>query len=246
MVFRLTTGFGHRKRFSHRRSKFPSGGLAHRRVIQQRVGELQSNQVVTLGVRDPDRSSTDHAGGFGKGCGCGQGCTGDFKRNLRRERQRTTHRNQGASGGNVQGGGELEELFSLFIPAADEYWDCQWQTCPSATLCFRLSSIQSSPLETNVRPEAPHLGGQTAYTTGKTPHERPANGGRFHENYHITTGTFGVYFRLLYAHRSDLSPVLKSLQLQAFSSPYPFACISVDREKGMSYHLGIPAFIQAC
>jgi hypothetical protein len=219
MAFRLTTGFGHGKRFSHRRSKFPSAGLARGGVIHKRVRKLQSNQVVTLGMGDPERSSADRAGSFGKARrGC-QRRTGDFERNLRRERERPTHRNQRSSSRNVQGGGKLEELFSLFIPATDEYWDCQWQTWPLAALCFRLASVQSIPLDTSVRPESPHLGGQTTHPIWETSHERPANKGRFRENYRSTAAIVYGYFRFYFPHESRLPPVLNGLQLQAFSSP---------------------------
>src|SRR5207237_7141817 len=38
-----------------------------------------------------------------------------------------------------------------------------------------LRRFNPAPLETNVRPKVPHLGGQTAHASGKTSYEKPAN-----------------------------------------------------------------------
>jgi hypothetical protein len=76
-----------------------------------------------------------------------------------------------------------------------------------------------APSGTNLRPEVPHLGGQTAHASGKTSYEKPVNSGRFRENYRNTAAIVYGYFRFFYAPARDFLSLLNGLQLQAFSSP---------------------------
>ena len=71
MKSELKTGFAGRKRFSHRRSKFPSTESAGGGVIQERMGEFQADQMITLRVGDADRSRAYDSMRFGKSSGAG-------------------------------------------------------------------------------------------------------------------------------------------------------------------------------
>jgi hypothetical protein len=67
--FRLTASVRRRQRFSHGRSKFPSGGLAKGCVAQKGVGELKSHQMVAFRVGYTYGSGAQGTGGFGEGVG---------------------------------------------------------------------------------------------------------------------------------------------------------------------------------
>lgn len=113
-------GFPERKTFSHRRNNFPPPAVAVGAVVQQRMGEAETDQLVAFCVSYPDCPGTQVARRLGQVCPSNQGGTGDFQRNLRRERQRAPYRNQNSSGGNVQCRSKLQQFLATIIPAADK------------------------------------------------------------------------------------------------------------------------------
>ena len=110
-----------RKKLSHCRSKFPSGGKNLWRAPQQRTGKLEADQVVALGVRNTHGAGAKGTSGPGQRRRRGQRCTGDFEQNLRGWRQGAAHGHQGSPGADVECGSELKKFLALVIPAADEY-----------------------------------------------------------------------------------------------------------------------------
>ena len=92
--------------------------------------------MIAIGVRDPECARAQIAGRLGQRVGHGQGRAGDFQQNLRGERQRAANGDQGATGGDVQRGGELENILAFFVAAADEDGYSDGETRPFAALCF--------------------------------------------------------------------------------------------------------------
>jgi hypothetical protein len=104
---------------------FLSGMDSARGGIEQGVVKFHPQQVVTLAVGHPDNLRSQIARTLGNGGRSGQGSARDFKRNLRCWPKDAVNGNQGTSGGDVQGGGELKEVLSALVAAAYEYWDGQ-------------------------------------------------------------------------------------------------------------------------
>lgn len=131
-----------RKKFSQRRRNFPSRGCAPHRGTEQGLGKLKSQQVVTIGVSYPENFRPQIARVLWDGCGRGERCAGNFQRNLRRWPQSAVNCNQHAPCGNVQCGGELEEVLPILVVTPDEYRYCEGQTNPFTALHFRLAMVQ--------------------------------------------------------------------------------------------------------
>jgi hypothetical protein len=146
--------------FSLRGSSFPWAGGPGGGRSDQRTGELEANQVVAIGMGDPERSCTQITSRLGQRVGNGQRRTGNLKQNLRGKRQRAANRDQGAARGNVKRGGELKKFFAFFVPAAHKhgYRDCE--TWPLTTLCFGIRTPQTGLFKHKIA-NLPHLRGQT-------------------------------------------------------------------------------------
>ena len=149
-----------RKKLSHCRSKFPSGGRNLCRTPQQRTGKLEADQVVALGVRNPHGAGAKGTGGpRQRRCG-GQRGAGDLEQNLRGWRQGAAHSNKGSPGANVESGGKLKKFLALVIPTTDEYRDGKGQAGPLATFFFGSASDQGDPLTLGFTRGWWHLRGQ--------------------------------------------------------------------------------------
>src|SRR5215472_14638297 len=90
----LMLTFYDRKNFSHWRRDFPSRYISFRLAGHQGMGELEAKQMVSIDVRDTNGAGAQDAGGFGERVSGYQGCAGNFKQNLRGERQRASYGNQ--------------------------------------------------------------------------------------------------------------------------------------------------------
>ena len=87
-----------RKKVSHRRSNFPSrSGTAHCST-QQRLGEFDADQVVTLTMSYPNNFGAQISGALRNRSGRGQRRARDFERNLCCWPKRTMHSDQGPAG----------------------------------------------------------------------------------------------------------------------------------------------------
>lgn len=87
---------------------------------QERLREFESQQMVTI------RVGYVHNFGFqisrtlrdrGRG---GQGCTGDFERNLRWWPKSTVNGDERPAGGDIQGSGKLQGILPALVPAPDK------------------------------------------------------------------------------------------------------------------------------
>jgi len=134
-----------RKIFSHRRTKFPSGAGELANSVQQRAGEFQTEQVITLGMRDTQGLRPKRSGCLRKGGGGCQGSARDLEQNLRRRRQGATHSHQSSARTDVESSGKLQKLFAFFIPAAHKYRDRQGQSYPLPTFRLRSAPNQGVP-----------------------------------------------------------------------------------------------------
>jgi hypothetical protein len=94
-------------------------------VIQERMREFHSDQVVAFRVVYAKCARTQRARSFGQGSGRGEGRAGYFQQNLRGQRQRTANRYERTPSGDVKGCGKFEELFALLVPTADKYGNRQ-------------------------------------------------------------------------------------------------------------------------
>jgi hypothetical protein len=178
----LIPPFFGRKNFSHRRSKFPSTSLPFRLAIEQWLRELEAEQVVTIHVGYPDGASPQDSGGLREGVSGNQGGTRDFKQKLRRERQGAANGDERSARGNVERGGEFQELFSIFVQAADKDRNRQRQTGPLPVFRFRPSSLQPNPSRVDLTDSLPHLGGQTKSRIWTPPRAQPLESTPFLEN----------------------------------------------------------------
>lgn len=159
-VFSLITRFLGRKNFSHRRNNFPSHRRSRRLTVEQRVGESQADKLVGVGVGDPHGLSSQVAAGLGQKRSRRQRNTGNFQQNLRGERQRAPHCNQGPGCGDVQRSGELQQFLPALIAATDKNRNRQRQAGPLAAFILRLISIQNESSKGGIHLFLPHLGGQ--------------------------------------------------------------------------------------
>jgi hypothetical protein len=156
----LITRFSGRKNFSHGRNKFPLQRSSRRLPVKQGVRESQPHQLVGVGMADPYRLGSQVAAGLGQRCNRSQGNAGNFQQNLRGERQRPPHCDQGSSRGDVQRRRKLQQFLPALIAAADKNWNRQWQAGPLPAFVLRSISIQLWVLKPRNAPVSPHLGGQ--------------------------------------------------------------------------------------
>src|ERR1700730_6574919 len=138
------------------------------------MGKLEANQMVAVGVGHPEGSRTEIADRLGQRMGGSQRCTGNFEQNLLCERQRAANRDQGAAGGDVKRGGELQKLFSSFVAATNKYRYSDGETRPFAALCFRIQTLQTHPFKHKIA-LLPQLGGQTSRARVAIWHQKPAS-----------------------------------------------------------------------
>src|SRR6476619_3468292 len=94
-----------RKKFSHRRTKFPSAGSDLGGAVEEGTGEFQAKQVVSVRVVDAYGSRAQGPSRLGQG---------------------PAHRHQRPPRADVQCRGELEELLALVVSAAYEHRNRQW------------------------------------------------------------------------------------------------------------------------
>jgi len=126
----------HEKRFSHKRSVFPSRRLGRQARFEQRTGKFEGYQVVALMVLHAQYLGAKVARNTWEGSHGGQWSAWDFKQDLRRRPESATHGDQHAARGNVQGRGKLQEFFILFIPTSNEDRDRQGQARPPPTFSY--------------------------------------------------------------------------------------------------------------
>lgn len=118
------------KRFSHCRSNFPSPGAVWTAGVQQWARELEAEQVVAFGVSCAHGPGAEVARGSGQGREGGQRGAGNLKQDLGGGRQGAANRDQHSAGAYVEGGGELKKFFALFVAAAHENGNGEWQSSP--------------------------------------------------------------------------------------------------------------------
>jgi hypothetical protein len=211
------------KKFSQNRSNFPraggpAGGLGH-----QRMGEFQAHQVITVGVGDPERAGAQIAGRLGKRARRSQRRAGYFQQNLRGERQRAANCDQGATRGDVQCGGKLEQVFAFFVPAADEDRYGDGETRPLAALCFSFyETLQTHPF-TREMTLIPHLGGQTTRDRGIILGKKPGRFTAIPCKSAISVKSAAVIFPLLSPIRMGLTPNFEALRTARF---FPFVLVA--------------------
>ena len=146
------------------------------------MGELEPNQMVAVRVGDPESARPQVASGLGQRASRSQRRTGDFKQNLRGERQRAANGDQGATCGDVQRGGELEQILAFFIAASNKHGYRDGKTRPFAAVSFTIcKTLQNHPSVREIT-LLPHLGGQTerpkVYILGKKPGRLPTIRGK--------------------------------------------------------------------
>lgn len=109
------------KKLSHRRSNFPSALSLLCGGIEQRMLELQPEQMITLAVGDAYNLCSDVLCTLRDRCRCGQRGAWDFERNLRCWPKGAVDGYKGTSSGYVQCRCELQKVFAALITASDEY-----------------------------------------------------------------------------------------------------------------------------
>jgi hypothetical protein len=142
--------------FSQRGSSFPWAGGPQSGGFDQGTGEFEAHQVVAIRVRHPQRSRPQIASCLGQRVRDGEGSAGDFQQNLRGERQRAAHGDEGATRRDVKRGGEFEDLLAFFVAAAHEDRYRDRETRPLTALCCDIQTLQTdlSKPEINL-PSAP-------------------------------------------------------------------------------------------
>ena len=123
-----------RKKFSHRRSNFPSL-LCPR--FAQRVRKPNPQQLVAVRMRLPNSLCPQVTGSLGQARSGDQRSAGDFEQNQRGERQRSTHGNQSSPSRNVQCGREFQQILAIFVGGADKHRNRQRQPWPLTTFILR-------------------------------------------------------------------------------------------------------------
>jgi hypothetical protein len=141
-----------RKTFSHGRSEFPTGRTGAGRSIDERAGELKAEQVISLSAVNAESTGPKGTRGPGQIGDSGQRRAGDFQQNLRGTRQSSPDGYQGPSGTDVESSGELEKVLALFVAAANEHGDGQWQACPLSAFFFEPVTNQRNAPEGRTYP----------------------------------------------------------------------------------------------
>lgn len=98
--------------------------------------------MVALRVRNAKSACPQSSGGLRKGSSRNQRRAWNLQQNLRRERQRATHRNQRSPSRNVQSSSKLKHFFAVFVTAANKHWNCQRQAGPLAAFSLWPLSVQ--------------------------------------------------------------------------------------------------------
>ena len=144
---RLASGFGadrtEGKLFHTGRSHFPSYGAVLVAGLQEWARKFKAHQVVTFGVSYPHAFGPQSPGCLGKLSGRGERSAGNFEQNPRGERQRAANCNQRAGCTDIQSSGELEEVFALFITAANKNRNRQGKTRPDTAFRFGTLKCQT-------------------------------------------------------------------------------------------------------
>src|ERR1700747_1101195 len=99
------------KRISHGRSKFPSCRKELAGAVEQGPGEFQPEEVIALGVGNPQSPGAQRSGGFGESGRRSKRGAWNFKQDLCSRRQRPAHSNESATRADIQRSGKLKELF---------------------------------------------------------------------------------------------------------------------------------------
>ena len=131
-----------RKKFSHRRTKFPSAGYNLGGAVEEGAGELQAKQVVSVRMVNAHGSRAQCAGRPGKPRSRRQWRAWNLKEDLRRLRQGPPHGHQRSACADIQSGGEFQEFLTFFVPAPHKYRDRQRQSSPLPTLLLGTVSNQ--------------------------------------------------------------------------------------------------------
>jgi hypothetical protein len=154
------TGQNSRKKLSHRRTKFPSTRSWLGGAIEQRAGEFQAQQVVSIGVVHPHGPSPQGARSPWKSRGRCQWGAWNFQHNLGRFRQGAPHGHQCSPCAHIQGRGKLEEFFAFFVPASYKNRNRQWQSSPLAAFFLGPESQTLLPDPGDLHLSSSHLMGQ--------------------------------------------------------------------------------------
>ena len=102
--------------------------------------------MVTFGVGYPHALGPQGTGGLGKLSGSSERSTGDLEQNPRGERQRAADSDERAGCADIQSSGELEEVFPLFVAAANKNRNRQWETRPDTAFRFGTLKCQTQSL----------------------------------------------------------------------------------------------------
>lgn len=159
---RLEAPWTYGKMFSHCRSNFPWAGATRGRLGDQGMRELEPDQVIAIGVGYAQSSGAQITGGLGQRTGNRQRGAGDLQQNLRGERQRTAHRDQGSARRDVQRRGKLKQLFAFFVTATNKHRYGNGETRPLSALWFRIFTLQSDPYRLEISLSYRTLGAKPA------------------------------------------------------------------------------------
>jgi hypothetical protein len=208
-----------RKNFSHRRTNFPSRSSPHRLASDQRMGEFQAEKMVTINMGYAHSTSSQDTRSLGKGVAGNQGCAGYLQQNLRGEWQRAPDGDQGASCGNIQCGGEFQQLLAVLIAAADKNGNRQRQAWPLPAFSFRGSSLQPHPSRMDLTHSLPHLVGQTVSRIWTSGGAKPLESTLFRWNGPTKTVVVCPWLCHLFAIFQSFSEVSEYFRMQAFALP---------------------------
>ena len=164
--------------------------------------------MIAIGMRDPQSSRPQIAGCLRQRIRDGQWRTGDLQQNLGGERQRATHRDQGAPCRNVKCSGELQNLLALFVPAAHKYRYGDRETRPLTALCFEIPTLQTDPFCTRDKPTYRTLGAKPAGRGLSLALRNPENSRRFLCNSAITALSNPSCFLSVFAPQMAISDEL--------------------------------------
>ncbi len=143
------------KRFSHRRSEFPSKWLCRSVGVEQRAGEFQAHQVVALAMLHAQDPGSEVSRNSGQGSQRGQRGARNLQRNLCGGWDRAANRNQHAAGRDVEGGGKLKEFLVCVSAAPDKDGNRQRQSGPLSALCCWNLTVHAHPFPRSFNPAFP-------------------------------------------------------------------------------------------
>ncbi len=130
------------KKFSHRRtrsSQLPAG--YSRSVGVEGVGELQTQKMVVIEVRNPYRLRVHNARRGLQTAGRPDWSARNLHGNQFRFWQRTANRHQCAPRRDVDGGGKLQGILAVPVASSDKNRNGELQPCPLSLFLLRLTHV---------------------------------------------------------------------------------------------------------